>query len=651
MMSKRNIGSEENEIRSSQLLTPFGIGALTDINNQSVMISDSRSWIFYKDTKFHDRDTKWDTEFHDIRLQRALKADGFIEPPTGQQGKVRTKLFPTWYFCPSAKTRDLATLSEWKKRMKKRGISLRDFERTLHFLKNGDKELVPVRIICVCEAGHVQDFPWYEWAHSGQHMDPSKSKKHELSLKNVGSSGTIADMRVECSCGCQRSLKGIFGSHASSKLEAINVSCKGLYGWKDEDKGEPCEKELKPILRNANNFYFPNLISSVNIPFKENAEISDIQNIGDYHDIQRDLMYEPTIDKKIDALNNSPRTKDSLQAIANKLKCDVDEIREQLIKNLEKTDETPDRLTETDYRQDEYDVLVGEKTYKKTPTKFDIKIYSHDSFPSKESFSSTEFFSHITLLNQMEVVNVLKSYSRIRPIEREEILEQEKIESGMAEPNEIGEVSLRRKEDNIFVGKRNNGEGIFVSLDPKKLDEWRKRIKDTSFERRILNKKKNQQLSPYLSALVAPAFYLVHTISHLLINELSFTCGYSSSALRERLYYSNDAEKGKMCGFLIYTSSADSEGTLGGLVRQGVPENFFNIFESALEKARWCSYDPTCIESRGQGRDSLNLAACHACVLTSETSCERLNLLLDRGMLIGTLEDPELGFFSKLVND
>ncbi|WP_139026547.1 hypothetical protein [Loigolactobacillus coryniformis] len=100
---------------------------------------------------------------------------------------------------------------------------------------------------------------------------------------------------------------------------------------------------------------------------------------------------------------------------------------------------------------------------------------------------------------------------------------------------------------------------------------------------------------------------------------------------------------------MIYTSSADSEGTLGGLVRQGIPKNFFKMLKGAIEKARWCSFDPTCIDNEGQGRDSLNLAACHACALVSETSCERMNLFLDRAMLIGTLKNRELGFFSKVI--
>ena len=107
-----------------------------------------------------------------------------------------------------------------------------------------------------------------------------------------------------------------------------------------------------------------------------------------------------------------------------------------------------------------------------------------------------------------------------------------------------------------------------------------------------------------------------------------------------------------MYGILIYTSSSDSEGTLGGLVKQGVPEKFFDLLNAALEKAKWCSFDPVCIESESQGRDSLNGAACHACSLISETSCEKMNVFLDRSVLIGSLEEPELGFFSgRNIND
>jgi hypothetical protein len=57
-----------------------------------------------------------------------------------------------------------------------------------------------------------------------------------------------------------------------------------------------------------------------------------------------------------------------------------------------------------------------------------------------------------------------------------------------------------------------------------------------------------------------------------------------------------------------------------------------------------------CSESQGQGTFSLNLAACHACGLLPETSCEEGNLLLDRVLAIGTPDNPETGYFGEVLN-
>lgn len=104
-----------------------------------------------------------------------------------------------------------------------------------------------------------------------------------------------------------------------------------------------------------------------------------------------------------------------------------------------------------------------------------------------------------------------------------------------------------------------------------------------------------------------------------------------------------------MAGIFIYTASGDSEGTLGGLVRQGRPDAFPNIFRKALEKTKVCSNDPVCIMSKGQGRDSLNLAACHTCALLPETCCEERNEFLDRGLLVGTYDNRDTGFWSDFI--
>ena len=142
---------------------------------------------------------------------------------------------------------------------------------------------------------------------------------------------------------------------------------------------------------------------------------------------------------------------------------------------------------------------------------------------------------------------------------------------------------------------------------------------------------------------------MIHTFAHLMINQLCFECGYTSASLRERLFVSEDKET-LMTGLLIYTASGDTEGSMGGLVNSGRPGYLDNIIYRSLNNARWCSADPVCMDiggKSGQGPDSLNLAACHNCTLIPETSCEEFNLFLDRGLIIGTIENPELGFFSQ----
>ena len=117
-----------------------------------------------------------------------------------------------------------------------------------------------------------------------------------------------------------------------------------------------------------------------------------------------------------------------------------------------------------------------------------------------------------------------------------------------------------------------------------------------------------------------------------------------------QLYWFNFSDIKYTAGVLIYTASGDSEGSLGGLVRQGLPGKFEVIIQHALNEATWCASDPVCIQSMGQGQDGCNLAACHNCALLPETSCENKNMLLDRGLMIGTLDDQSIGFFKHWNN-
>ena len=92
-----------------------------------------------------------------------------------------------------------------------------------------------------------------------------------------------------------------------------------------------------------------------------------------------------------------------------------------------------------------------------------------------------------------------------------------------------------------------------------------------------------------------------------------------------------------MAGLLIYTASSDSEGSLGGLVDQATPDRFGAVLQDALSDVELCAQDPLCGAGEISGAAGLNGAACHACLLLAETSCETSNRFLDRAVLVETL--------------
>ncbi len=201
------------------------------------------------------------------------------------------------------------------------------------------------------------------------------------------------------------------------------------------------------------------------------------------------------------------------------------------------------------------------------------------------------------------------------------------------------------------------GEGIYFEISEERLLKWQRDnaawLKNRLSESFIMRLSGVALTLPPMQAAGlewASRYLLVHSLSHLLINQLVFECGYSTAALKERLYVSADPSA-PMAGFLIYTASGDSEGTLGGLVRLGRKELLEPLVLRALNKASWCSADPVCSENLGgAGAGLSNLAAGHSCTLLPETSCETINQGLDRAMIVGTPENRSPGFLAELID-
>ena len=189
------------------------------------------------------------------------------------------------------------------------------------------------------------------------------------------------------------------------------------------------------------------------------------------------------------------------------------------------------------------------------------------------------------------------------------------------------------------------GEGIFIELDEAAVEEWEQRPAVIERTTRLMQAfEADDRGGVFLGA----RFYMLHSLSHLLLTAISLECGYAASAIRERIYC---APKGgdvpPMAAILLSTGTTGSEGTLGGLVEEG--RRIGRHLQEAWELGRLCSNDPVCA-SHDPASDSSDRrtegAACHGCLYIAESACERFNRYLDRALVVPTIgNDPSLAFF------
>jgi hypothetical protein len=191
------------------------------------------------------------------------------------------------------------------------------------------------------------------------------------------------------------------------------------------------------------------------------------------------------------------------------------------------------------------------------------------------------------------------------------------------------------------------GEGIFVELDEAAVQAWERRPAVQERAKMLMDAYELDGRGEFPGI----RFYLLHTLSHLLLTAISLECGYAASAIRERIYSQAAAHDGQpaMAAVLLGTGTTGSEGTLGGLVEEG--RNLRHHLREAWDLGRLCSNDPVCAshdplhassDRRTEG------AACHGCLYIAECSCEWQNRYLDRALVVPTIgNDPELAFFQE----
>ena len=539
--------------------------------------------------------------------------------------------FPRWHFCPSCS------------RLYERPLTERGRIRCPSCQQTGKwRPLFQVPFVAMCEKGHIQDFPWREWVHHSASAPCSK----DMRLIATGGA-SLAAQRVECECNSKRTLGRITeaepeGSTFLSKnllqeessKEAPPYLCRGLRPWLGENDPTECDRHLRGSLRSASNLYFAMVSSSIYLPRSSDFVPSELVS----------LMEEPPLSTLISILSGTgtdiqPQTLRPLHWMLLEPYTDEQiQAALQIVLQGESPNESDstglpageDR--DTTFRRDEFNVL-------RVPRRDDQLLTIQGDLESYEE-NVTSHFSNVILAHKLRETRALAGFTRVYPYDGASLEDRKKL--------------LRKERvhgrDDWLPAYVVFGEGIFIELEEDRLRQWESEASISVRARRLEEQyDRVKQQRGLRDRLIDPRFILLHTLSHILMNRLTFECGYSSAALRERLYCSSNSDY-PMAGILIYTAAGDAEGTMGGLVRMGRAGNLEPIVRRALESAKWCSADPVCVEAGevgGQGPDSLNLAACHNCALVPETACEEFNKFLDRGMLVGGPDESDIGFFSK----
>lgn len=609
--SKVDLNHVTHSVRAAQAVLQYGVGAMVDFPDQTLVTSAPEYW-------------SGTSRIYDDRFAKALDVDYFALPTD-----IAYVRFPEWYFCPKCRT--FQPLKKWiadyKKKAKGKVLELDENMVTHIQCPTCKQDLVVSRIVTVCEDGHLNDFPWVKWVHA-------RSKKPicgNPSLKfKTGASGSegLEGLLIECSCGAHSTLKDAFDKDIFEKMDqeegTFGFRCEGHHPFKHIQ--EPCGKYPRTVQRGASSVYFPVTHSSLVIPPYADKLNTKIEQSKAYEECIIKIEDEDTPEEKLELIKKRfTKWAEKIALEIGALQADVEKI---LAGKWLNPDTEPVDVTSVKYRFEEYMALTGEIS---TP-KGSLGDFSREPIPVEEY--GLPHVKTIALVDKVRVVNALTGFSRITPAMNKD---------------DAGFVSVKRPETRWYPAYEVRGEGIFIEFEQNDIDKWIEDNPDILRRAERLNANYAESfIGKNHPRIITPKFIMLHTLSHLLITQLSFECGYSIASLSERLYCSEDADGKQMAGILIYTASGDSEGTLGGLVRQGRPDAFPRIFKKAVNSSKSCSNDPVCIMSHGQGRDSLNLAACHACALLPETCCEERNAFLDRGMITGTFEKRDIGFWSDL---
>jgi len=605
------------ELRPSQLLWSFGVGAVVDLPNFSVMVLGLDDWeeaagqaILEERLRAAIRRSLGPQMGRLLAPPRAPESEGHFDPfSESSRIGVPVATFPEWFRCPICQL--LAPLETRLFEFKPNPFRP-DQARYVHALcsraRGKPPTAVPARFLVACEKGHMDDFPWTYFVHRGQRACSGTLKFYE-----VGASLETANLWVECNeCGKKRSMVEAFGGRDEPALPA----CRGRHPHLREASGH-CTEELKAILLGASNSWFPETRSVLSVPTRAGKLAQLVEEKWLY-------LQNATSREVLRAFLQSPGFSEFAEFDEGEIWEEVDSWRSAPGEGAGSDEEES-----VDLKAPEWEVLS------KPDPALNGKDFWLTEVAPPPKFSNV--IESVVLGERLREVNALVGFTRFRS-------------GGESSPTEarIRRAPLASQAPSWVPATEVRGEGVFLRFQLDRLGAWvgtgGATSRDGILREAHTHWRSARRLDPPEAGFPGTTYVMLHSLAHALMREFSLECGYNAASIRERIYAPTEAG-GDRAGVLIYTAAPDSEGTLGGLVSLGEPEELERLLTLCLGRARLCASDPLCSEHDPTKDGTLHGAACHACLFVPETACEIGNRYLDRATIVPTFRSWEAAFF------
>ncbi|MBU6535563.1 DrmB family protein [Streptomyces sp. NPDC057245] len=604
------------ELRPSQLLHTYGIGAVTDLPNLSTMVLGLDNWdpvrarVLTEDRLLAAVRRRLGGQVAALRTPPHLPEDP--SDPYGDWTRVGVPvgLFPRWLRCSRERCNQLAPASSGLFQLKP---NLYRPEKTKYVHANcggggkGRPTALPARFLVACKDGHMDDFPWVYFVHSG--AEPCADGT--LTLTESGTTGEAANVFVRCTCGKVRSMADALGQAGERNLPA----CRGHHPHLGTFATEACPKHARTMALGATNSWFASQLRVFSIP---RAEEPLPQAVREHWHLLSPLAAVPPDAAKM--LLPTQACWPELEQYGTDAVWTAITREARTVAGGQADEEEEDDLTTPEWRA---------FTHPRDHSLPDFTTVRERLLPD----GTADWLDSVVLVHRLREVSALTGFTRI---EAPEWLPDDSVQTPAGAP-------LGRTDATWVPCAELRGEGVFLALGEQRIAEWEREEAVLAREEVL----KRAHLNWCLARRVEPRwpgirYVLLHTLAHVLIRQFALECGYGASGIAERVYARSGPDP--MSGILLYTAAPDSEGTLGGLVSLGRSERLGPAVDQALEEARLCSSDPMCAEHDPLVHSRLHGAACHACLFAAETSCERGNHFLDRALLVETLAGDSCAF-------